>query len=292
MPGADGVNAPVPLKWTAEGVTSGDPSGAGKLVINADSTTLRLNYTDANGTNASGFIPAFTAGFIVLADSAGHTDIFSINGFTDSFPNAFFDVSLASGVVLTIDYTSATCAVQFLAIPAPISAAVLPTGMITPFAIAAAPAGWALCNGELMDRTAFAALFAVIGETYGAGDGSSTFALPDLRGRVVAGMDNMGGGAAGRLTDATLALGLGTETVTLDVTQIPAHHHVGGLHNHTLNATINTVGDPGGTTAVTDFSGSMNNTGVAGDVDTSDTGGDQAHSNVQPTMVLNYIIKT
>lgn len=62
-----------------------------------------------------------------------------------------------------------------------------PPGMIVPYGGAAAPAGWLLCDGSAVSRTAYADLFAVIGTTYGAGNGSTTFTLPDLRGRVAAG---------------------------------------------------------------------------------------------------------
>lgn len=77
-----------------------------------------------------------------------------------------------------------------------------PPGAMMAYAGATAPAGWLLCYGQAVSRTTYSALFAVIGTAYGAGDGSSTFSLPDLRGRVPAGRDNMGGSAASRLTAA------------------------------------------------------------------------------------------
>ena len=71
-----------------------------------------------------------------------------------------------------------------------------PTGCVFSFARSTAPSGWLLCYGQAVSRTTYAALFAVISTTYGVGDGSSTFNLPDLRGRSVAGKDDMGGSAA------------------------------------------------------------------------------------------------
>jgi microcystin-dependent protein len=71
-----------------------------------------------------------------------------------------------------------------------------PTGMVAPFAGNVAPAGWLRCDGQAVGRTAFSALFTVIGIAYGSGDGTTTFNVPDLRGRVVAHLD----GTAGRLT--------------------------------------------------------------------------------------------
>lgn len=74
-----------------------------------------------------------------------------------------------------------------------------PSGVILPFAGTAAPTGWLLCYGQAISRTTYAALFTVLGTTFGVGDGSTTFNLPDMRGRGVAGKDDMGGSAASRL---------------------------------------------------------------------------------------------
>ena len=76
----------------------------------------------------------------------------------------------------------------------------IPSGMLAPFAGATAPTGWFLCFGQAVSRTDYANLFTAIGTTYGVGDGTSTFNLPDLRGRTIAGQDDMGGSAASRLT--------------------------------------------------------------------------------------------
>ena len=72
----------------------------------------------------------------------------------------------------------------------------MPAGMLFPFAGASAPTGYLLCHGQAVSRTTYADLFTAIGTTYGTGDGSSTFNLPDLRGRVIAGQDDMGGSSA------------------------------------------------------------------------------------------------
>lgn len=108
----------------------------------------------------------------------------------------------------------------------------LPAGVVAPFAGATAPTGWLLCYGQAVSRTTYAALFAAIGTTYGAGDSSTTFNLPDLRGRVAAGKDNMGGAAANRLTTAgagidgaTLGTAGGSQTNTLTTSHMPAHNH-------------------------------------------------------------------
>ena len=81
---------------------------------------------------------------------------------------------------------------------------IMPAGSVIPFAGSSAPTGFLLCDGSAVSRTTYATLFTALGgesSPYGLGDGVSTFNVPDLRGRVVAGLDNMGGSAAGELTN-------------------------------------------------------------------------------------------
>lgn len=107
----------------------------------------------------------------------------------------------------------------------------VPSGTIMAFAGSTAPDGWAFCSGAAVDRTTYANLFSVIGTSYGAGDGSTTFNLPDLRGRTIFGKDDMGGSAASRLTVAggiagsTLGAAGGSQTRTLVVANLPSHSH-------------------------------------------------------------------
>ena len=94
----------------------------------------------------------------------------------------------------------------------------IPTGLIAPYAGAAAPGGWLLCDGSNVNRTTFAALFAVLGTVYGAGDGSTTFGLPDLRGRVPVGKAASG-------TFAALAAVGGEAAHVLVTAEMPSHGH-------------------------------------------------------------------
>lgn len=156
-----------------------------------------------------------------------------------------------------------------------------PIGTVFAFAGTSPPTGFLLCHGQAISRVQYATLFSVIGTTFGAGDGSSSFQVPDLRGRVIAGLDNMGSTSADRLTDAWADQRGGTGGVdkhALSVPELPAHSHgytlfqAGQVDGSFLNATV---------------------TGrQASDViQTGATGGGQAHNNVQPTMVLQYIIR-
>lgn len=164
----------------------------------------------------------------------------------------------------------------------------VPVGSVTAFAGSSAPAGWLVCGGQAVSRSDYSGLFSVIGTTYGTGDGSTTFNLPDLRGRVVAGEDDMGGTAANRLTSggsgitgATLGATGGAQTHTLSTTEIPAHAHQIQRSN---SAATSVAAD------ATAHYRIQANTGAA-ITDTQQTGGGGAHNNVQPTIILNYIIK-
>lgn len=105
-----------------------------------------------------------------------------------------------------------------------------PVGSVYTFAGATVPTGWLKCNGALLSRTTYAALFAVIGTTYGAGDGSTTFALPDLRGEFVRGADDGRGVDAGRVFGSAQsdAVQEWTATMTLQRAQIYGTEVIGG----------------------------------------------------------------
>lgn len=86
----------------------------------------------------------------------------------------------------------------------------MPIGSIVAYAGSSAPTGWVLCDGTAISRTTYATLFAAISTNFGVGDGSSTFNVPDLRGRVIVGKDDMGGVAASRVTSGGEGLNAGS----------------------------------------------------------------------------------
>jgi microcystin-dependent protein len=142
-----------------------------------------------------------------------------------------------------------------------------------------APAGWLFCDGQLLPISENETLFNLIGTSYG-GDGQSTFALPDLRGRLPIHQGN----------GFVLAEAAGVEAVTLTVNQIPAHTH--GLVASTNNATtVNAQGNilaqtPSHTPYITGFPANTPlNAGSVGP-----DGGSQPHDNFQPYLCLNFII--
>ncbi|MCB2406808.1 phage tail protein [Hymenobacter lucidus] len=154
-----------------------------------------------------------------------------------------------------------------------------------------APKGWLFCQGQLLSISANQALFSVLGTTYG-GDGQTTFALPDLRGRVALGS----GQVPGQSAYATGQRG-GTETVTLAMGEMPKH-------DHTFTGTIKTAAAaeypqvsqsypaPG---TVTQFAAGKPNITLATSSlpsTLSSVGGSQPHENRQPMAVMNYAIAT
>ena len=147
-----------------------------------------------------------------------------------------------------------------------------------------APAGYAFCDGALMAIADFQTLFQLIGTTYG-GDGQTTFAVPDLRGRVPV---HQGTGAG--LTARVLGQTGGTETVTLTAPQMPAHSHPASATNAVATQTVPTNNvwayDGGGATAC--YSASPNASMSTSAL--TQVGGSQPHENMQPYLGVNYII--
>ena len=155
----------------------------------------------------------------------------------------------------------------------------VPTGAVTAFAGSTAPTGYVLCDGSEYSETTEAALFAVISTTYNTGgETANHFRVPDLRGRVVAGLD----ADDNVLNETTSINGTvlgevgGDDVHTLLEAEMPAHDH-GGANSQ--------VSNPAGTSLT------IGQTGSFDFVDLPSEGGGQAHNNVQPTIILNYIIK-
>ena len=159
----------------------------------------------------------------------------------------------------------------------------IPSGILVPFAGNTAPDDWLLCDGSAVSRTTYSSLFAVIATTYGAGDGSTTFTLPDLRGRMALGLDNMGGTSADRVTNiqADEMGGVdGEETHILTEDEM-------AIHSHTIRRLTSGSGNDQGFT----YSNPTSTYNSHDNPSIEEAGGDQPHNNMPPYMALNYIIK-
>ena len=150
-----------------------------------------------------------------------------------------------------------------------ISRALVPTGTVLAFAGSSAPSGFLLCDGRAVSRTTYTSLFSVIGTTYGSGDGSTTFNLPDMRGRVAVGSDANSPGAQ-----------CGETAHKLGISEIPSHSHPYSAYLYSTGAENGRIN-------------SQEGAGVkwADPTNTRNSGGGDNHNNMQPSLYLYHIIK-
>jgi len=187
---------------------------------------------------------------------------------------------------------------------------IIPIGAVLDYTGTTAPnAHFQLAFGQAISRAAFPAYFALVGTTYGAGDGSTTFNVPDLRGRAVAGVDNMGGSTAGRITVAggnfngTVLGGVGgLENHALTGPEGPVHSHTatdsGHTHNVTADDNTNVIGGVNGGNAgtfalfnTTTPAHTITSTVGTANITVSNAGSGAPHTILSPTIVLNKIVR-
>jgi microcystin-dependent protein len=232
--------------------------------------------------------------FNVVLGAAGGTEITpsSVNDIAFAFtdPERYLQMTVVSGPGITTPQTLSPRQ-QILSTPFALQALHgVPAGTVVPFAGTTIPEGWELCDGLPRDGTEskYARLFAAIGTTYG-GSGT-TFNKPDLRGRTAIGV-----GQGPQLTNRTLSQKVGEETHTLSISEMPSHSH--GVtdpgHRHTLKYGKCAWS---GTTLLpprfdSGFNFSTTTEAAFTGISINDRGDGQAHNVMQPSIVLNYIIK-
>lgn len=171
------------------------------------------------------------------------------------------------------------------------------TGTILPWSAASLPTGFLECNGQAVSRSTYSALFAIVGTTYGAGDGSSTFALPDLQNNVPVGKSNnkaLASSGGANTVAATGNVGGSTANATLSTAQLASHSH----------SSTSVPGGPNSNSG-NQVDGATVSPTYAGSIGTNNAGSGQGHSHnmsatfsgdatsvLQPYLTIIYIIKT
>jgi microcystin-dependent protein len=312
--GAIGPTGPTGADSTVTGPTGSTgptgPTGAGGAQGPQGAQGVQGNpgpTGDTGPTGATG--PTGLTGVVISDDTPSSTSVIWLD--SDEEPDVPVPFGGTSGQVLAkvdaVDYNTEWKTLLLT-----------PAGVISQFAGSTAPTGYLLCTGQSVSTTTFADLFAVIGYTYG-GSGSS-FTIPNLQGRIPVGRD------AAQTEFDVLGEAGGAKTHTLTTAQMPSHTHTTPNHSHTFSATTNSTGSHGhnfiiqnpgsvagpnnavlmsalnnqytngGQTGGTQDAGAHTHT-VSGTTSnssptTNSTGSGGAHNNLQPYIVLNYIIKT
>jgi len=304
------------------GTTLQRPASPGAGMLRYNTTLSRLE-----GYIGSSWIAADNP---VRVSATSPSNPYTGDVWLDSDDNAL-QVHNGTGFVSPLT-TPLDSSVTLAKLAAALQAFLVPTGTIISYAGVSAPTGWLLCTGGTIGngssgaslranadaQTLFELLWNAFGNTElpifdSAGVASTRgstatadfnankrLSIPDLRGRVVAGQDDMGGTSANRLTNQTGGLDGdvmgatgGTETQTLTEAQMPAHRHL--VANSTFNGSTLTGSNSINFTKSDGGDGNYNLVGTSSEPTlgrTSATGGGGAHNNVQPTIILNYIIKT
>jgi len=159
-------------------------------------------------------------------------------------------------------------------------------GLIVMFAGSAVPDGWLACDGAAVSRVTYAELFAAIGETFGSGNGSTTFNTPDFASRLAVGI-----GQGVGLSTRTMADTGGEETHQLSVTEMPSHGHTDTGHIHSIHSHIPALALSPGELPV-DAPNPFPESTSTGNASITSTGGDGAHENMPPFLAVQYLIKT
>lgn len=257
--------------WTVDNINTTSTSGNDALqYVLVASAVNKITITNAATGNAPSIKSSGTDANIGLSISSKGSGTLKLDG------GATGDVEIASTSTGAINLRRNTTAHGTLTVTGNTTFTggvnLLPAGIVMWYGFTTAPTGWLECNGSAVSRTTYANLFAVIGTTFGTGDGSTTFNLPNQARRVIVGRGGSGTGTLG----STIGSTGGAETHTLQTTEMPAHTH-----------TYNKVN-----AAVTSAAGATNVTATVGDINTGSTGGGTAHNNMQPSLVMMMIIRS
>jgi microcystin-dependent protein len=264
-------------------ITIGGTTGTTVTIPNGVTAQV---YCDGINTYSSqtGSAGNFTVNGTLIATGLTDTGNMTVGGTLDVTGATSLTTGSISGIVTAPTASAGTNTTQ-LATTAFVLSNGAPTGGLMMWGTGTAPTGWLLCAGAAVSRTTYAALFAVIGTTFGVGDGSTTFNLPNYTDRMPYGTTV---GATGGSADAVVVSH--THTATSTVTD-PGHSHFAGVY---INAQYGSLGPEvngsyDNTTAV--YTGSAT-TGITVATSNSTTGVSGTNANLPPYLGINFIIKT
>lgn len=309
VPAADATNARID-RVVAKFDVSVDPNGVASNIVSIELVEGTPDASPAAPAVASNAIPLYQIAVAAGASSITDANLTDERTFVKLLTDVLQDIARVDDLASTANgkgasligvedtgsnYTGDTVEEVLAEIAGNLGG---PTGMMAIWATDTAPSGWLLCYGQAVSRTTYAALFAVISTTFGVGDGSTTFNLPDMRGRFPLGQDDMGGAAADRVTNVqadTLGGTEGAEDHTIASANLPTNLGVRVSTNGTGADSADSVltSDSGGTV--------LNVVSVTSDeiarlqLTSGDTTSDIANTAVghmNPYITVNYIIKT
>lgn len=317
MPTTDSHSLPYPSESDPADV----PADIGALAEAVDAKLDDVNASQITGATSGQILVANSSGVVTPRTASGDVTV-SNTGVTAIGTGAVTANKIGSAAVTTAKIDDG--AVTSAKLSSNLQNAVIPSGSIFPFAGNSAPTGYLICDGSPVSRSTYSDLFSVCGTTYGAGDGSTTFNLPNLKGRMPVGLDS-----AQTEFDARGKTG-GAKTHTLSSSEMPSHTHSGsglstsssgshthsgststdGSHTHSFSSPGSVTGGTIGSSFV--YASSTTGSGTTGadgshshslsissagdhthsiSGNTSAAGSGSAHNNLQPYLVVNYIIR-
>jgi len=259
-----------------QGIVSGTPTGSPLLIPNGVTTEVYCDGSTGFYAGATGSAGNFKVNGTLSATGLTDTGNLTVNG-------TFSANSTATGITVSTGDASTNLATTAFVQNTINSLVIFPSGTIAMWPTTTAPTGFLLCNGTAVSRTTYSALFSVLGTTFGSGDGSTTFNLPNYTDRMPLG--------TGTIATSVGQTG-GSQTTTLTTDNLPAHSHpvVDPGHFHAQGAYRADSMNVG--TGPFDRMTSSNTATATTGISIGNTGSGTAATTISPFLGINFIIKT
>ncbi len=212
-----------------------------------------------------------------------------LNSCSVSFANGNFYITNGGGIAVQV--TSGASIVSTVIVPA---SPLMPSGTVLDYAGITIPVGFLSCDGSVVSRTAYPDLFNALSTTYGNGDGVTTFQLPNFNGKVAVGKGTYTDSVLGSITRSIDGTMIGAAAHRLDITEMPSHTHTQDAHSHTVGNFNNSLLSTGGSGGYIQNGGTLTTSTAQPLIQPAGglSGVTQTHNNMQPSLVINKMIKT